>query len=127
MINNLRSDYCSIIEDNKLVIKNKNKTLTELIEMRLFDLKALINQYKTNKRLPKKDLDILATVLEFLKTIILEDEDVDGNIIRPDKSTLKNIKELYKELTYIFYDNRDSITKNINKVSEEEMIAYLDV
>jgi hypothetical protein len=39
--------------------------------MRLFDLKALINQYKTNKRLPKKDLDILATVLEFLKTINL--------------------------------------------------------
>ena len=54
-------------------------------------------------------------------------EDIDGNIIRPEKSTLKNIKELYKELTYIFYDNRDSIIKNINKVSEEEMIAYLDV
>ena len=127
LINNLRSDYCSVIEDNKLVIKNKNKTLTELIEMRLSDLKDLINQYKTNKRLPKKDLEVLASVLEFLKTINLEDEDIDGNIIRPEKSTLKNIKELYKELTYIFYDNRDSIIKNINKVSEEEMIAYLDV
>jgi hypothetical protein len=127
LINNLRSDYCSVIEDNKLVIKNKNKTLTELIEIRLSDLKDLINQYKTNKRLPKKDLEVLASVLEFLKTINLEDEDIDGNIIRPEKSTLKNIKELYKELTYIFYDNRDSIIKNINKVSEEEMIAYLDV
>ena len=127
LINNLRSDYCSIIEDNKLVIKNKNKTLTELIDLRLSDLKDLINQYKTNKRLPKKDLEVLASVLEFLKTINLEDEDIDGNIIRPEKSTLKNIKELYKELTYIFYDNRDSIIKNINKVSEEEMIAYLDV
>jgi len=127
LINNLRSDYCSILEDNKLVIKNKNKTLTELIEMRLYDLKDLINQYKTNKRLPKKDLEVLASVLEFLKTINLEDEDIDGNIIRPDKISLKNIKELYKELTYIFYDNRDSITKNINKASEDEMIAYLDV
>jgi hypothetical protein len=57
----------------------------------------------------------------------MEDEDIDGNVIKPDRSTLKNIKELYKELSYIFYDNRDSITKNINKVSEEEMIAYLDV
>jgi len=54
-------------------------------------------------------------------------EDIDGNIIRPEKNTLKNIKELYKELTYIFYDNRDIISKNINKVSEEDMIAYLDV
>jgi hypothetical protein len=127
LVNNLRSDYCSIIDDNKLVIKNKDKMLTELIEMRLSDLKDLVSQYKTNKRLPKKDLEILASVLEFLKTINLEDEDVDGNIIRPDKSVMKNIKELYKELTYIFYDNRDLVNKNITKISEDEMIAYLDV
>ena len=127
LINNLRSDYCSIIEDNKLVIKNKNKTLTYLIDMRLSDLRDLINQYKTNKKLPKKDLEFLASVLEFLKTVNLEDEDIDGNIIKPEKSVLKNIKELYKELTYMFYDKRDIVTKNITKVSEEEMIAYLDV
>ena len=98
LINNLRSDYCSIIEDNKLVIKNKNKTLTELIDMRLSDLKDLINQYKTNKKLPKKDLEFLASILEFLKTINLEDEDIDGNIIRPEKNTLKNIKELLRKV-----------------------------
>ena len=40
---------------------------------------------------------------------------------------MKNIKELYNELTYMFYDNRDFVTKNITKVSEDEMIAYLDV
>jgi hypothetical protein len=101
--------------------------LTELIEMRLSDLKDLVNQYKTNKKLPKKNLDFLASVLEFLKTINLEDEDIDGNIIRPERNVLKNIKELYKELTYIFYDNRELVNKNINKISEEEMIAYLDV
>jgi hypothetical protein len=72
-------------------------------------------------------LEILASVLEFLKTINLEDEDVDGNIIRPEKLVMKNIKELYKELTYIFYDNRDLVNKNITKISEDEMIAYLDV
>lgn len=127
LVNNLRSDYCSVIDDNKLVIKNKDKMLTELIEMRFSDLKDLVNQYKTNKKLPKKDLDFLASILEFLKTINLEDEDVDGNIIRPVRSLLKNIKELYKELTYIFYDNRELVNKNINKISEEEMIAYLDV
>ena len=54
-------------------------------------------------------------------------EDVDGNIIRPEKLVMKNIKELYKELTYIFYDNRDLVNKNITKISEDEMIAYLDV
>jgi hypothetical protein len=43
-------------------------------------------------------LDILATVLEFLKTVNLEDEDIDGNIIRPEKNTLKNIKELLKNI-----------------------------
>jgi hypothetical protein len=101
--------------------------LTELIDMRLSDLKDLVSQYKTNKRLPKKDLDILASVLEFLKTMNLEDEDIDGNIIKPEKIVMKNIKELYNELTYMFYDNRDFVTKNITKVSEEEMIAYLDV
>ncbi len=72
-------------------------------------------------------MEILASVLEFLKTINLEDEDVDGNIIRPEKLVMKNIKELYKELTYIFYDNRDLVNKNITKISEDEMIAYLDV
>jgi len=41
--------------------------------MRLSDLKDLINQYKTNKKLPKKDLEFLASVLEFLKTVNLED------------------------------------------------------
>jgi hypothetical protein len=127
LVNNLRSDYCSVIDDNKLVIKNKDKMLTELIEMRLSDLKDLVSQYKANKKLPKKDLEILASVLEFLKTINLEDEDVDGNIIRPEKLVMKNIKELYKELTYIFYDNRDLVNKNITKISADEMIAYLDV
>jgi hypothetical protein len=126
LINNLRSDYCSIIEDNKLVIKNKNKTLTYLIDMRLSDLRDLINQYKTNKKLPKKDLEFLASVFELLKTMNLEDEDIDGNIIKPEKIRLKDIKELYKELAYMFYDNRDFVTKNITKVSEE-IIKYLDV
>ena len=72
-------------------------------------------------------MEILASVLEFLKTINLEDEDVEGNIIRPEKLVMKNIKELYKELTYIFYDNRDLVNKNITKISADEMIAYLDV
>ena len=54
-------------------------------------------------------------------------EDVEGNIIRPEKLVMKNIKELYKELTYIFYDNRDLVNKNITKISADEMIAYLDV
>ena len=90
LVNNLRSDYCSVIDDNKLVIKNKDKMLTELIEMRLSDLKDLVSQYKANKKLPKKDLEILASVLEFLKTINLEDEDVEGNIIRPEKLVMKN-------------------------------------
>jgi len=65
-------------------------------------------------------LEILASQRDAL-------EDVDGNIIRPEKLVMKNIKELYKELTYIFYDNRDLVNKNITKISEDEMIAYLDV
>ncbi len=40
LINNLRSDYASIIEDNKLIIKNKNQIIADIISYRLSDLQG---------------------------------------------------------------------------------------
>jgi hypothetical protein len=92
------SYFFELSDDNKLTIKNKNQMIADLIAFRTSDLKKLINQYKDKRKISNKDLNILTNVLDFLKNCYLEDEDVDGNIIKPEKNTLKKIKDLYKSL-----------------------------
>jgi hypothetical protein len=127
LVNNLRSDYCSIMsDDNKLTIKNKNQMIADLIAFRTSDLKKLINQYKDKRKISNKDLNILTNVLDFLKNCYLEDEDVDGNIIKPEKNTLKKIKDLYKELIYMFYDNREMVQKSIDSDNKSNVLLEAD-
>jgi len=57
-------------------------------------------------------------------------EDIDGNIIRPDKETSKKIKDLYTEIVYIFYNDRDLVEKTFKQIAQKEIseeFAYLDV
>jgi hypothetical protein len=72
------------------------------------------NKYKTLKKISNKEYGFLTDTINFLKTYI-DNEDVDGNIIKNDKVTEKKIKDLYKDLQFMFYDNRLLITQNMDK------------
>jgi len=52
----------------------------------------------------------------------LEDEDIDGNIIRPDKETTKKIKDLYKELIYIFYNDRNLVEQTLKDIDKDNKL-----
>ena len=134
LINNLRSDYCTVVDNNKLMICNKNQVMGDLISNRLYDLEQLLLKYKSEKKLSHRDITTLKCVIDLLKNTY-EDEDIDGNIIKPDKETQKKNKNLYKELIYLFYNYRELVIKTQNKIFENinnddniiDQNIYLDV
>jgi hypothetical protein len=75
-----------------MIVQNKKQIIADLITNRLYDLQQLVIKYKQTKFLSKKEIEILGSVIAFLQTSNLEDEDIDGNIIRPDKETTKKNK-----------------------------------
>jgi hypothetical protein len=129
LINNLRSDYCTVFDNNKLMICNKNQVMEDLITNRLSDLEQLLLKYKSEKKLSQRDITTLKCVIDFLKNGF-DDEDIDGNIIKPDKDTLKKTKNFYKELIYLFYNYRELVTNTFNKISDNNETnnnLFLDV
>ena len=70
LINNLRSDYGSIYDDDKFVVCNKNQIMADLITNRLSDLQQLVIKYNQTKHLTKREIEMLGSVIAFLKTCI---------------------------------------------------------
>jgi hypothetical protein len=112
----------SIVEDNKLVMKNKNKIIEELIQNRLPEIKNFAQNYLANRKISRKEYDFVISSINFLETSFFETEDVDGNIIKGDKDTVKKLKEIYKELLYQFYDYRKMVSENIKLLLLEPLV-----
>jgi hypothetical protein len=97
----------------------------DLINYRAADLKELLDENFQNKKITKRDFNLISEITEFLKNSYFETEDVDGNIIKADTNTIKNLKKYYEDIVLLFYNNRDIISKNIvsnlsdNKFSDE--------
>jgi hypothetical protein len=110
LINNMRSNYGYVIENNKFIIKDKNKIIADLITLRLDDLESLSIDYKN--KLSSKELSFIKDIINFLKTAYIETEDIDGNIVKGEKTSAKKLKDIYKQLLFMFYDNKDMIKQN---------------
>ena len=107
LINNMRSNYGYIITDNKLITKDKNQIIAELITLRVDDLESLSIDYKN--KLCSRELSFIKDNIEFLRTAYIETEDIDGNIVKGKKTSAKKLKDIYKQLLFMFYDNKDII------------------
>jgi len=116
LINNLRSKYVKVVEDNKLKLKNRNETIKELIDLRLSEITNFINQYHLNKKISSREHKHLLNMAEFFKKSYFTDEDFDGNIIKGNKNMILKLTQFYEKLTYIFYDERDLINRNMNEL-----------
>ena len=114
LINNLRSNKALIYEDDKLMIKNRKEVISELISMRTSDLEELLNENYQNKKITKKDFEIITNIIDFLKYSYFETEDVDGNIIKADSDMIKSLRKHYEDIILLFYNSREIISKNIN-------------
>ena len=71
----------------------------------------------------------MGEVIQFLKNSN-DDEDINGNIIRPDKEANKKIKNLYEEIIYIFYNDRDLVEKTFKQIAQKDNSdesIYLDI
>ena len=110
LINNMRSNYGYIIEDNKFITKDKYKIIADLISMRVYDMKSLSVNYKN--KLNTRELSFIKDIIVFLKTAYIESEDGNGNIIKGEKTSAKKLKDVYNQLLYMFYDNKDIIKIN---------------
>jgi len=112
---------------NILLGCHENQIISDLISYRLSDLEELVTKYKKTKHLSKKETEILISIMEFLKSCNLEDEDIDGNIIKPNKDSLKKIKEFYKELIYIFYNDRNLVEKSLKHILDSDTDLETDI
>ena len=113
LINNMRSDSGSIVEDGHFVSKNKYKIIENLISMRVDDLESLSLDYKN--KLTNIELSFINDIVDFLKTAYIETEDIDGNIVKGEKTSARKLTNIYKQLLYLLYDNRSIVLKNNNK------------
>ena len=113
LINNMRSEYGSIMEDGRLVSKNKYQIIADLISMRVEDIETLIIDYKN--KLTSRELSFIKEIIEFLKNTYIETEDIDGNIVKGEKTSARKLTNIYKQLLYLLYDNRSIVLKNTNK------------
>jgi len=120
LINNIKSSYCSVVDDNKIIIRKKDQIIADVISSRLSDLKDLVCEYKLTTHLSRREKDILDEIISFSENYKLEDEDIDGNIIKPDKDTLRKNKNMFDDLIYAFYNNRSLIDRTLKKITETE-------
>ncbi len=105
LINNMRSNYGYVIEDNKFITKDKNQIIADLISMRVDDLESLSIDYRN--KLCSRELSFIKDIIEFLRTAYIETEDVDGNIVKGEKNSARKLKDIYKQLLFMLYDNKD--------------------
>ena len=118
LINNIKSNYGSIVDDNKLIIVKKDQLIADVISSRLSNLKDLIAEYKQTKHLSRREKEILDEMITFFENYKLEDEDIDGNIIKLDKEIFRKNKNLFDELIYAFYNNRSLIDRTLKKITD---------
>jgi hypothetical protein len=114
LINNLRSNTAIVYEDDKILTKNRREIISELISMRTSDLEDLLNYNYQNKKITKKDFEIITNIIEFLKYSYFETEDIEGNVIKADSDMIKSLRKHYEDIILLFYNSRETISKNIN-------------
>jgi len=52
-------------------------------------------------------------------------EDVEGNIVKADKDTIKKLKAIHKDIIRLFYNNRSIVGKNMKRLLVEPIIDPL--
>jgi hypothetical protein len=114
-IPNLRSNYGMMIEEGKFVTKTLTDILDELKNNRLPELINYVKMFHANGKLSKQRYNTIMKKLEFIQNTYIETEDVDGNIIKCDKTDLKKLKEYNFEIVKSVYDNTETINSNINQ------------
>ena len=125
LINNMQNDIGTMIEDNKPVIKTKQEIIENIFNTRLPEMEELVEQYNDEDKLTKREYKILKELIKFLKTAYIETEDVEGNIVKADKDTIKKLKTIHKNIIHMFYNNRSMVGKNMKKLIVEPIINPL--
>lgn len=93
-----------------------NDTIKELIDLRLPEITNFINQYYQDNKISKREHRNLMNTANFFKKSYFTDEDFDGNIIKGDKLMVFKLTQFYEKLSYVFYDERHLINRNMNEL-----------
>jgi hypothetical protein len=86
------------------------------------EITNFINQYHLNNKISSREHRSLIKMAEFFKKSYLTNEDFDGNIIKGNKNMILKLTEFYEKLTYIFYDERDLINRNMNELLLTDLV-----
>lgn len=116
-INNIKSKYISIYNNGEFILKEKKEGLTELIK----ELSSKLKYIDDSSLVPKtvRNINLMKSIKKhyyWLCSFYIEDEDIDGNIIKADKLLINRFNEIFSKIELILYNKRFMIIKNYNEV-----------
>ena len=79
-------------------------------------------EYDKTKHLTRREKTILDDLILYFESYYIDDEDIDGNIIKPDKNALRKNKDIFDEIVCTFYNNRSLIDNSLKKISDTNEI-----
>ena len=119
LFNNIRSDTGHVLKNKQLIAKNQNAIIEDLINFRTEEMQQLAEQFYDENKLTKTEYNDVKELINFLQTAYIETEDVDGNIVKGDKETVKKLKKVYKTIKELLYNGRLIVGPNIKKFLTE--------
>jgi hypothetical protein len=122
-LTNLRSNVMFIIENNKFVARNKNETMYDVLHVAGIWIRELCKNEENTKGLLDSQKDSLEILHDFLTRYDFDNEDFDGNIVRPAQALTDKYNKIKLGVELILYNNRDVVLANYNKLMDENQLV----
>jgi hypothetical protein len=122
-LTNLRSNVMFIIENNNFVARNKNETMYDVLHVAGIWIRELCKNEENTKGLLDSQKDSLEILHDFLTRYDFDNEDFDGNIVRPAQALTDKYNKIKLGVELILYNNRDVVLANYNKLMDENQLV----
>jgi hypothetical protein len=121
-LSNLRSNVMYIIEKNKFIAKDRNETMYDVLHVAGIWIRELCKNEENTKGLLDSQKDSLEILHDFLTRYDYNNEDLDGNVIRPAHALTEKYNKIRSGVELILYNNRDVVLANYNKLMNENQL-----
>jgi hypothetical protein len=125
-LSNLRSNVMYIIEKNKFIAKDRNETMYDVLHVAGIWIRELCKNEENTKGLLDSQKDSLEILHDFLTRYDYNNEDLDGNVIRPAHALTEKYNKIRSGVELILYNNRDVVLANYNKLMNENQLLCVD-
>jgi hypothetical protein len=120
-VENLRSNIMYAIEKNKFIAKDKSITLFDVIHTAGYRLREIIKNEENTKDIDNEQKESLKSLYNFILRYDPDNEDLEGNKIKPSQDTVDKYSKLKLEIELLLYNNRDVIMDNYHEMRNKNI------